>query len=232
MAALIAGCGEATGLALARQFVARGLAVHGARRRPPEEPPPPGVTLAPVDFRRPEEVEAFVAEVEAVSGPIRIGVHNIGANVRFPVADTSERVYRKTWELAALSAFHFAKALGPRMAARGSGTLVFTGATASVRGGAGFCAFSGAMHAKRALAQSLSRELGPKGVHVCHVVIDGPIDTPFVRSVVGDSVFEALRAKGGLLDPDAIAEHYWALHQQPPCAWTHESDLRPHCETW
>ena len=102
------------------------------------------------------------------------------------------------------------------MAARGEGTIIFTGATASLRGQAGFCAFSGAMHAKRALAQSLARELGPAGVHVCHVVIDGPIDTPFVRQIIGEDHYTALKAKGGLLEPDAIAEHYWALHEQRP----------------
>lgn len=230
MSAIIAGCGESTGLALARLFARRGLVVHGARRRPPEGTPETGITMTAVDFREADEVEKFVASVEARSGPVKLAVHNIGANVRFSVADTSERVYRKTWELAALSAFHFAKALGPRMAARGEGTLIFTGATASTRGAANFSAFAGAMHAKRALAQSLARELGPSGVHVAHVIIDGPIDTPFVRQIVGDTTFEALRAKGGLLDPAAIAQAYWALHEQPKTCWTQEIDLRPWTE--
>lgn len=118
------------------------------------------------------------------------------------------------------------------MAERGSGTMIFTGATASRRGAAGFSAFSGAMGAKRMLAQSLARELGPKGVHVAHVVVDGPIDTPFVRELVGEVAFLALREKGGLLEPDAIAAAYWALHEQPRAAWTHEMDLRPFCEKW
>ena len=236
MAAIIAGAGEATGLALARKFAAQGLAVHGARRRPPAADAPSsssalsGVSMHAVDFRSCQQVEEFVEHVEATSGPIRLAVHNIGANVHFPVADTTERVYRKTWELAALSAFHFAKALGPRMAARGEGTLLFTGTTASLRGGAGFCAFSGAMAAKRMLAQSLARELGPRGVHVAHCVIDGPIDTPFVEAIVGAEAFARLRAAGGLLAPADIAETYWALHAQPASAWTHELDLRPHCE--
>ena len=234
MAALIAGLGDSTGLALARKFSAHGLAVHGARRRPPVGAPPlpAGVTVSAVDFRNAEAVEAFVASIEEVSGPIRVGVHNIGANVRFPVADTTPRVYQKTWELASLSALHFARALGPRMAARGEGTLLFTGATASLRGGAGFSAFAGAMAAKRALAQSLARELGPSGVHVAHVVIDGPIDTPFVAQILGESAFTALRAKGGLLQPDDIADAYWMLHKQPRSAWTFELDLRPFCERW
>ena len=227
MAAIIAGAGESTGAALTRLFAARGLAVHGARRRPKD-----GDGTIAVDFREEDAVESFVANVEQTSGPIRLAVHNIGANVRFDVADTTPRVYRKTWELAALSSLHFARAIGPRMAERGAGTIIFTGATASTRGSAGFSAFAGAMHAKRALAQSLARELGPKGVHVAHTIIDGPVDTPFVRQLLGEDRYGALKAKGGLLEPDAIAQHYWSLHEQPSSAWTFESDLRPHCERW
>jgi len=231
-AALIAGCGSSTGLALARKFASRGLAVHGARRRPDSKDSNaiPGVCISAVDFRDFQAVEAFVAQVEDQSGPIELGVHTIGANVRFNVEDTTERVYKKTWELAALSALQFAKVLGPRMKARGHGTLIFTGATASTRGAPGFSAFAGAMHAKRALAQSLARELGSHGVHVVHTIIDGPIDTPFVRGIVGETAFDALKSKGGLIDPAAIAETYYALHMQPKSCWTHEIDLRPFCE--
>ena len=118
------------------------------------------------------------------------------------------------------------------MVARGEGTIIFTGATASLRGQAGFCAFAGAMHSKRALAQSLAREIGPRGVHVAHVVVDGPIDTPFVRTLLGEDKYAALKANGGLIEPAAVAEHYWALHEQRPTAWTHESDLRPSVERW
>mmetsp|Transcript_1335 Transcript_1335/g.3847 ORF Transcript_1335/g.3847 Transcript_1335/m.3847 type:complete len:252 (-) Transcript_1335:10-765(-) len=224
-AAIIAGAGDSTGMALSRLFASHGLAVHGARRRPAE-----GSTVAAVDFREEDQVEAFVAKVEADSGPVELAVHNIGANVRFSVADTTPRVYRKTWELAALSALHFARAIGPRMAERGRGTLIFTGATASTRGAANFSAFSGAMAAKRVLAQSLAREFGPAGVHVAHVVVDGPIDTPFVRQLVGAETAEGMAAKGALLEPDAIAEMYWMLHRQRRTAWTHELDLRPYCE--
>mmetsp|Transcript_14461 Transcript_14461/g.20557 ORF Transcript_14461/g.20557 Transcript_14461/m.20557 type:complete len:119 (+) Transcript_14461:2-358(+) len=118
------------------------------------------------------------------------------------------------------------------MAERGRGTLIFTGATSSLRGGAGFCAFSGAMSAKRMLAQSLARELGPSGVHVVHVVLDGPVDTTFVRNLIGEERYSALKARGGLIEPDAVAAAYWNLHEQPPSAWTHEMDLRPFCEKW
>ena len=230
MSAIIAGAGEATGLALARKFASHGLKVHGARRRPDATTLPPNVSLEAVDFRDAVAVESFVSRVEATSGPVRLAVHNIGANVRYPVLETSERVYRKTWELAALSAFHFAQSIGSRMVERGEGTIIFTGATASTRGGAGFSAFAGAMAAKRMLAQSLARELGPMGVHVGHVVIDGPIDTPFVAQLVGDATFSSMRTKGALLKPDDIADAYLALHLQPKSAWTHELDLRPFAE--
>jgi short-subunit dehydrogenase len=116
------------------------------------------------------------------------------------------------------------------MAPRGRGTILFTGATASVRGSAGFSAFSGAKHALRALAQSMARELAPQGIHVAHVVIDGAIDTEFIRSNFPQRA--ALKDRDGILNPDAIAEVYWQLHTQTRSAWTHEMDLRPWMETW
>mmetsp|Transcript_47401 Transcript_47401/g.107438 ORF Transcript_47401/g.107438 Transcript_47401/m.107438 type:complete len:163 (+) Transcript_47401:611-1099(+) len=138
----------------------------------------------------------------------------------------------KVWEMCALSAFLVGREVGAkRMAPRGRGTLLFTGATASVRGASGFSAFSGAMHAKRALAQSLARELGPLGVHVAHVVVDGAIDTPWIRSNFPDRA-AAAHEVGGLLRPESMAENYLHLHKQPRDAWTHELDLRPHCEKW
>jgi NAD(P)-dependent dehydrogenase (short-subunit alcohol dehydrogenase family) len=177
-------------------------------------------------------VEEFVAGVESGSGPIELAVHNIGANVHFEVADTTPRVYQKTWELAALSALHFSRALGPRMAKRGRGTIIFTGATSSLRGSAGFSAFPGAMAAKRMLAQSLARELGPSGVHVAHVVLDGPVDTAFVAGLLGQEKYLDLKTRGALIEPDAVARAYWSVHEQPPSAWTHEMELRPFCEKW
>lgn len=116
------------------------------------------------------------------------------------------------------------------MVPRGRGTILFTGATASLRGSAGFAAFAGAKHALRALAQSMARELGPLGIHVAHVVIDGAIDTPFIRENFPERY--ALKEKEGILDPEAIAENYWRLHVQPRSAWTHELDLRPWIEMW
>ena len=230
MAAIIAGCGGATGNALARRFAREGLKVYGARRRPPADAAPPvDHSLAAVDFRDEAAVARFV---ESVKEPVEIAVHNIGGNVRFPVMDTTTRVYTKVWEMCALSAFHFSKAVVPGMLERGKGTVIFTGATASTRGGAGFCAFASAMAAKRMLAQSLAREVGPRGVHVASVVVDGGIDTDFVRGLLGEETYRDLKDKDGLLDPDAIADAYWALHEQKRSAWTAELDLRPYCEKW
>jgi short-subunit dehydrogenase len=116
------------------------------------------------------------------------------------------------------------------MLPRGRGTILFTGATASLRGREGFAAFAGAKHALRALAQSLARELGPQGIHVAHVVIDGAIDTRFIAENFPERY--ARKAQDGILDPEHIAENYWQLHRQPRSAWTHEMDLRPWMETW
>jgi NAD(P)-dependent dehydrogenase (short-subunit alcohol dehydrogenase family) len=150
--------------------------------------------------------------------------------VRFPIREMTVRVYTKTWEMAALGGFLVGREAARVMAPRGRGTILFTGATASLRGGTGFAAFAGAKHALRALAQSMARELGPEGIHVAHVVVDGAIDTPFIRDNFPERY--ALKAREGILDPEAIAENYWQLHRQPRSAWTHELDLRPWIEPW
>jgi len=119
-----------------------------------------------------------------------------------------------------------AKAMLPR----GRGTIIFTGACASLRGREGFAAFAGAKHALRALAQSMARELWPKGIHVAHPVIDGAIDTEFIRSTFPERY--AQKERQGILDPDHIAQTYWQIHCQPRDAWTHETELRPWIESW
>jgi NAD(P)-dependent dehydrogenase (short-subunit alcohol dehydrogenase family) len=172
----------------------------------------------------------LVQTIEREVGPIEVAVFNIGANVRFDVVDTTERVYRKVWEMGALAGFLMGREAAKAMLPRGRGTILFTGATASLRGGAGFSAFAGAKHALRALAQSLARELGPQGIHVAHVVVDGAIDTAFIAQNFPERY--ALKDRAGILDPDHIADNYWHLHQQPRSAWTHELDLRPWMETW
>jgi short-subunit dehydrogenase len=158
-------------------------------------------------------------------------VFNIGANVPSSILDETARKYFKIWEMACLGGMLNGREVARRMVAREGepkGTIIFTGATASLRGSANFAAFAGAKHALRALAQSMARELGPRGIHVAHTIIDGAIDTEFIRENFPQRY--ALKSQDGILNPDHIAENYWMLHQQPRDAWTHELDLRPWSE--
>ncbi|HVP08970.1 MAG TPA: SDR family oxidoreductase [Burkholderiales bacterium] len=236
--ALVVGAGEATGGAIARRFAREGYLACVTRRSADK--------LAPLvarieseggrarafgsDARREEQVAALVQAIEREAGPIEVCVFNVGGNVRFPIRETTERVYRKVWEMAALAGFLVGREAARVMVPRKRGTILFTGATASLRGGKGFAAFAGAKHALRALAQSMARELGPEGIHVAHVVIDGAIDTPFIRDNFPERY--KLKDQAGILDPEAIAENYWRLHCQARSAWTHELDLRPWMEPW
>ena len=183
-----------------------------------------------LDARNEADVVAFFDTVERTIGPVEVLVFNIGANVRFPVIETTAQVYSKVWEMAAFAGFLAGREAARVMVPRGRGTMLFTGATASLRGGAGFSAFAGAKHALRALAQSLARELGPKGVHVAHIVIDGAIDGAFIRGLMPDAAEK--RAREEILVPDAIAKNYVWLYRQERSAWTFEMDLRPWTELW
>lgn len=236
--ALIAGAGDGLGGAIARRFARAGHHVAVVRRHAEKLAPlceqiaaaGGRATAFGVDARREDEVIALFDAIERDLGPIEVAVHNIGANVRFPIRETTVRTYSKVWEMACLSGFLVGREAARRMGPRGRGTILFTGATASLRGRAQLAAFAGAKHALRALAQSMARELGPEGLHVAHVVIDGPIDMPWIRENFPDLV--AQRPADGLLRPDDIAETYFALHQQPRSAWTFEVDLRPWVEPW
>jgi NAD(P)-dependent dehydrogenase (short-subunit alcohol dehydrogenase family) len=235
---LVVGAGDATGGAIARRF-ARGGYVACLTRRD-------AVKLQPLvdqieaaggrarafgsDARREDQVQQLVETIEAEVGPIEVAVFNVGANVRASILDETAQRYFKVWEMACLGGFLMGREVARRMVPRGRGTILFTGATASLRGGATFAAFAGAKHALRALAQSMARELGPQGIHVAHVVIDGAIDTAFIREHFPERY--ALKADDGILEPDAIAESYWQLHRQPRSAWTFELDLRPWIEKW
>jgi len=182
------------------------------------------------DARREEQVVALVETIEREVGPIEVFVFNIGANVPASILDETARKYFKIWEMAAFAGFLSAREVARRMVARGRGTMLFTGATASLRGSANFAAFAGAKHALRALAQSLARELGPQNIHVAHVVIDGAIDTAFIRENFPERY--ALKERDGILNPEHIADAYWQLHVQPRDAWSFELDLRPWMERW
>jgi NAD(P)-dependent dehydrogenase (short-subunit alcohol dehydrogenase family) len=237
-AVLVVGAGEATGGAIARRFAREGYVACVTRRSADKLKPLVGQIEAAggrarafgSDARREEQVVELVQTIEREVGPIEVCVFNVGGNVRFPIRETTARVYTKVWEMAALAGFLCAREVAKAMVPRGHGTILFTGATASLRGGKGFAAFAGAKHALRALAQSMARELGPEGIHVAHVVVDGAIDTPFIRDTFPERY--KLKEKDGILDPEAIAENYWQLHCQPRSAWTHELDLRPWMEPW
>lgn len=234
----VVGAGDATGGAIAERFAREGHPVCVSRRSADKLLPlveriraAGGVAHAMAcDARDEAAVIATLQRIEREVAPLEVMVFNVGANVRFPISETTERVYRKVWEMAALGGFLSGREAARAMLPRGRGTLLFTGATASLRGSAGFSAFAGAKHALRALAQSMARELGPQGLHVAHVVIDGAIDTEFIATHF-PQVY-ATKAEDAILDPAAIAEAYWQLHRQPRNAWTHEMDLRPWKERW
>ena len=238
--ALVIGAGDATGGAIARRFAKGGYTACVTRRSLDKLQPLVEQIRAEggqaqgfaSDARQEEEVVALIEQIESTVGPIEVLVFNIGANVPSSILDETARKYFKIWEMACLSGFLNAREVAKRMVTRDGdghkGTILFTGATASLRGASGFAAFAGAKHALRALAQSMARELGPRGIHVAHVVVDGAIDTEFIRENFPERY--ALKDQDGILNPDHIAENYWMLHRQPRDAWTHELDLRPWSE--
>lgn len=236
--ALVIGAGDATGGAIARRFAAGGYTACVTRRSADKlQPLIESIRAAggtahgyASDARQEEEAVALVDTIEREHGPIEVFVFNIGANVPSSILEETGRKYYKIWEMACFSAFVNAREVAKRMVARGRGTLLFTGATAALRGSANFAAFAGAKHGLRALAQSMARELGPQGIHVAHVIVDGAIDTEFIRTNFPERY--ALKERDGILNPDHIAENYWFLHRQPRDAWTFEMDLRPWIERW
>jgi len=237
-AAVVIGAGDATGGAAAEAFAGIGLVAVPVRRN--------GDQLVPLrdrivasggqcvaiggDARDEAQMVALFDRVEAEIGPVEVLVFNIGANSPMGILDETVRRYTKIWEMCALAGFITGREAARRMVPRGRGTIIFTGATASLRGSAGFAGFSGGKFALRSLAQAMARELGPKGIHVVHSIIDGAIDTEFIRSNFPDRY--AMKDDDGILDPHAIAAEYVRLHQQPRSAWTHELDLRPWIEKW
>ena len=238
---LIIGAGDYIGSAIARRFAKGGFHVVMSRRR--------GEKLAPLiaeikaaggtaqgftwDARKEATTTEMFAHIEQEIGPIEICIFNVGGNVRFPILETTERVFRKVWEMCAYAAFLSGREAAKYMLERQKGSIFFTGATASVRGSTGYAAFASGKFALRGLAQSMARELGPKNIHVAHLVIDAGVDTEFVR--------DRLRQAGKdpdslpqdtLMSPNSIAEAYWNLHHQRRDGWTHELDIRPYAEIW
>jgi len=237
---LVIGAGDATGGAIARRFAREGLVacvvcrhVDGLGSLVAEIEKAGGRSVAfGCDARREEEMVALFDRIEREIGPIEVCVHNIGANVRFSILDPelTGRKFFKIWEMACFTGFLTGREAARRMAPRGRGTILFTGATASMRGLSGLSGFAAGKAGLRMVAQSIARELGPKGVHVAHVLVDGAIDTAFIRDNFPQRY--ALKDNAGILDPDHIAENYWLLHCQPRDAWTFELDLRPWIEPW
>ena len=235
---LVVGAGDATGGAIAKRFAQEGFVACVTRRSADKLQPLVDAIKADggeahgfaCDARKEDDVVALVEQIESEIGPIEAFVFNIGANVPCSILEETARKYFKIWEMACFSGFLNAREVAKRMAKRQRGTILFTGATAGLRGAAGFAAFAGAKHGIRALAQSMARELGPMNIHVAHVVVDGAIDTDFIRESFPEKY--ATKDQDGILNPEHIAENYWYLHSQPRDAWTFELDLRPWSERW
>ena len=237
----VVGAGDYIGAAIAKRFASEGyLVVAGRRNGDKLQPLKAEIESAggrlearTLDARSEEAITAFLNDAEALA-PLDAVIFNVGANVRFPLLETTERVYRKVWEMAAYAGFLTGREAARLMLPRGRGSLFFTGATASMRGASGYAAFAAAKAGLRAMAQSAAREMWPQGLHVAHLVIDAGVDTAWVRARVIERIGEeALAAQPDLLmPPEAVADAYWALYNQPKSAWTFEQEIRPYGETW
>jgi NAD(P)-dependent dehydrogenase (short-subunit alcohol dehydrogenase family) len=238
----VIGAGDFIGSAIARKFAGEGFTVFAGRRN--------GEKLAPlvqeveaqggrivarsVDARQEDAITGFLREADS-EAPLEVCIFNPGANVHFPLLDTTERVFRKVWEMACYAGFLSGREAARLMLPHGRGAIFFTGATASLRGGVGYSAFAAAKAGLRAVAQSAARELGSKNIHVAHLIIDAGVDTAWVRERIkareGEDALRNLDP-GRLMNPASVAETYWQLYQQPRDAWTFEMDIRPFGERW
>ncbi len=229
--ALITGVGPGLGAALARRFAREGFQVGLVARTPDFIEALAGEISASgasalslvADVSRPAEAAAAVNQVRATLGPLGVLIHNASGSPGEGLLTTTPEEFESSWRVAALAGFVCARETASDMVKARAGVMLFTGATSSVRGG-GWLAFSSAKFALRGLAQSLARELWPRGVHVAHVVIDGLIASPRADREASDKGDEPA------LDPDRIADAYWHLTTQDRSAWTLELDLRPHTE--
>jgi NAD(P)-dependent dehydrogenase (short-subunit alcohol dehydrogenase family) len=238
----VVGAGDFIGAAIAKKFAAEGFVVFVGRRK--------GEKLAPLvaeieaaggratgrslDARNEDDISAFLREADAAA-PLDVCVFNPGANVNFPILETTERVFRKVWEIACYAGFLTGREAARLMLPRGRGNIFFTGATASLRGGIGYAAFASAKFGLRAVAQSAARELGPHNIHVAHLIIDAGVDTAWVRERIRDREGEtalANLAPGRLMRPESVAEAYWQIYQERPDAWSFEREIRPFAEKW
>jgi NAD(P)-dependent dehydrogenase (short-subunit alcohol dehydrogenase family) len=238
----VVGAGDYIGGAICERFAAEGYRVFGGRRHGDQlEPLRAKIAAAggrfegrSLDARVEDQVAEFIAWADA-DQPLEAVIFNVGGNVNFPILDTTERVFRKVWEMACEAGFFTGREAARRLLAHGGGSIFFTGATASVRGGIGYAAFASAKAGLRAVAQAMARELGPMNIHVAHLIIDAGVDTAFVRQRIvaarGEEALEHL-PPDSLMEPASIAGAYWMLHNQSRDGWTFELDLRPYGETW
>jgi len=236
---LIVGAGDYIGAAIAKRFAAGSFTVCLARRGGEKnaglvaeiEAAGGKAHSYSLDAREEEQVIACIDSIESERGALDIVIFNVGGNVNFPLLETTERVFRKVWMMACLGGFLTGREAAKHMLPRGHGSIFFTGATASIRGGTGYSAFASAKFGLRALAQSMARELGPKGIHVAHLIIDSGVDTEFVRQRISTAGGDPdSLAPDTLMRPESVAEAYWQLHSQSRDAWTHECDIRPFAE--
>ncbi len=238
----VIGAGDYIGAEIAKRFAAEGFTLFVGRRN--------GDRLAPLvkeieaaggsvfaralDARKEDEIVTFLSDADA-QAPLEVCVFNVGANVNFPLLDTTERVFRKVWEMACYSGFLAGREAARRMLPHGRGSIFFTGATASLRGGVGYAAFASAKFGLRAVAQSAARELWPKNIHVAHLIIDSGVNTEWVRQRIKEHEGEAALDNldpDRLMPPASVAEAYWQLYQQPRSAWVFEHEIRPFAEKW
>lgn len=239
--ALLVGAGDATGAAVAERFAKGGYTVCLARRDAAksqgliDELSAAGLNAHAfsVDARQEADVQALFAKVEETIGPIEVCLFNAGSNVNKPMLETSEKLFFKAWELACYAGFLVGREAARYMLERGRGTMLFTGATASVRGGKGFAAFSAAKFGLRAVAQAMAREFGPQNIHVVHLLIDAAVDTEVIQArLQAAGVDTKAMAPDSMTKTTSIAEAYWFAHNQARDGWTHEMDLRPFVEPW
>jgi len=240
--AAVVGAGDYIGSAIAKKFAAEGFTVFAGRRNADKLAPLVAdieaaggdIVARGLDARKEEDITDFLRAADA-HAPLEVCIFNVGGNVNFPLLETTERVFRKVWELCCCAGFLTGREAARLMLERGGGNIFFTGATASVRGGVGYAAFAGAKQGLRAVAQSMARELGPKNIHVAHLIIDAGVDSAFVRERIkqrdGEAALENLEPDQ-LMHPASIAEAYWQLYRQPRDAWTFELDVRPYREVW
>ena len=240
--AAVIGAGDFIGSAIARKFAAEGFTVFAGRRNGEKLAPLVAdveaqggrIVARPLDARQEDGITEFLRTADALA-PLEVCIFNVGANVNFPLVDTTERVFRKVWEMACYAGFLAGREAARLMLPRGQGAIFFTGATASLRGGVGYAAFAAAKFGLRAVAQSAARELGPKNIHVAHLIIDAGVDTEWVRGRIREREGEAALANldpGRLMRPAAVADAYWQLYRQPRDAWTFEQEIRPFGEKW